>query len=343
MSYQVTLLPGGQQFTAEDDQTLLEAALQAGLLLPYSCRDGACGVCRTRLLDGDVRLDPYSPQALDTAQQAAGMTLTCRAHACSDIRLEVPHVSRADDIPVKKLPGRVQSMDLLAPDIMRLNLRLPATEPFQFRAGQYIDFLISGNRRRSFSIANAPGTGSELELHIRKVPGGEFTTHVFEGMKPREILRFEGPLGSFYLRSGSQSPVILLAGGTGFAPIKGIVEEAIAKGSQRPMTLYWGAHNRAGLYLNDLAQSWEQQLPGFRYVPVLSAAPAADAWQGRTGLVHEAVMADHPDLSGHEVYACGSPAMVDAAQRDFSQRCALPESAFFADSFTFSADTTPQT
>lgn len=177
-----------------------------------------------------------------------------------------------------------------------------------------------------------------MELHVRQVPGGAFTEHVFNGMKERDILRFEGPLGSFGLHEDSQAPIVLLAGGTGFAPIKSIVEHAIHTGLTRPMTLYWGSRNRAGLYMDELARSWEQYLPGFRYVPVLSEAGAADDWHGRTGLVHRAVVEDLPDLSAHEVYACGSPAMIDAARSELTAQCGLPQDAFFADAFTFATD-----
>src|SRR5690606_25999875 len=170
--------------------------------------------------------------------------------------------------------------------------------------------------------------GEHLELHIRRIDGGSFTGHVFTTMKLRDILRFEGPLGSFALGEGN-APVVLIAGGTGFAPIKSMVEDLIASGGQRSLTLYWGARSRAGLYMDEVARSWEQTLPGFRYVPVLSDAGAADGWAGRTGLVHHAVMADLPDLSGHEVYACGAPAMIDAARADLIARCGLPSNAFF--------------
>jgi CDP-4-dehydro-6-deoxyglucose reductase len=224
--------------------------------------------------------------------------------------------------------------------VIVLELKLPASEKFQFIAGQYIDILLADGKRRSFSIANAPTSADHLELHIRRVPGGQFTTHVFEKLKEKDILRFEGPLGGFRLHD-SPKPAILLAGGTGFAPIKSIVENAIATGQTRPMTLYWGSRDLAGLYQLDVARSWEARLPGFRCIPVLSDASPADNWSGRQGLAHAALMADLPDLSGHEVYACGSPAMIDAARADLTGRCQLPADAFFADAFSFSTDPTP--
>lgn len=337
MSFQISLEPGGQQFPADTDQTILEAALAAGLVLPYGCRDGACGACKGKVIRGEVTL-AGSATALSDADRAAGMTLFCSAHARSDLVLEARNVSRAGDIPIKKLPCRVQRLTRAAPDVMVIELKLPASEPFRFRAGQYVDFLLADGRRRSFSIANAPHREDAMELHVRLVPGGEFTEHVFNAMKERDILRFEGPLGSFGLHEESQAPIVLLAGGTGFAPIKSIVEHAIQSGIARPMTLYWGSRSRAGLYMDELARSWEKILPGFRYVPVLSEAGAEDDWHGRTGLVHRAVIEDLPDLSAHEVYACGSPAMIDAARSELTAQCGLPKEAFFADAFTFATD-----
>ena len=336
MPFKISLQPGGQQFSAETDQSILEAALKAGFVVPYGCRDGACGACKAHINAGEIDQGTISAGALSAAERAEGMALLCKAHALSDLSITVRGLSRAGDLPVKKLPCRVQSLEFPAPDVAVLQVKLPASEPFRFRAGQYIDFLLDGGRRRSFSIANAPGDGEHLELHIRCIDGGSFTSHVFTTMKPRDILRFEGPLGSFALGDGD-APVVLIAGGTGFAPIKSMVEDLIACGRQRSLTLYWGARSRAGLYMDEIARSWEQVLPGFRYIPVLSDATVADGWEGRAGLVHHAVMADLADLSGHEVYACGAPAMIDAARTDLVVRCGLPPSAFFADAFTFAS------
>jgi len=336
MPHSVQIQPGGQSFELPDHTTILQGALDAGFILPYGCRDGACGSCKGRVLAGEVDHGKASLTALTEAERATGMALFCCATARSDLTLECHQVSSASDLPVKKLPCRVQRLERVAEDVMLVEVKLPATEQFQFRAGQYIDFLLQGNRRRSFSIANAPQDATHLELHVRRVPDGEFTGHVFETMKEKDILRFEGPLGSFYLREASDRPIILLAGGTGFAPIKGLVEYALKVGIDRPMSLYWGSRNKAGLYMDQLARDWQKALPGFRYVPVLSD----EGWAGRTGLVHQAVMDDHPDLSGHQVYACGAPAMIDAARRDFG-RCGLPDDQFFADAFTYASDPAP--
>ena len=337
-AFTVTTEPGAQSFSARATQTVLEAALDAGLLLPYGCRDGACGACKAHILAGDIDQGAVSDTALTSQERADGMALLCKAVAHSDLRIGVRTLGQVGDYPSKKLPCRVMSLDRVASDIMLMRVKLPATGPFRFRAGQYIDFLLDGNRRRSFSIANPPGISDHLELHIRRIDGGAFTERVFETLKARDILRFEGPLGAFSLDIESDAPILLVAGGTGFAPIKSLVEDLLERGTRRPIRLYWGARSREGLYMDNLARSWSAQLDDFHYIPVLSQATPDDAWDGRTGLVHEAVMADHPDLSQWEVYACGAPAMVEAAQRDFVARCALPASAFHADAFTFSHD-----
>jgi CDP-4-dehydro-6-deoxyglucose reductase, E3 len=336
MSFKISLQPGGQQFDAEADQTILDAALAAGLLLPHSCRDGACGACKGAVISGSVDYGRFSAGALTDAERADGQALFCRATPRSDLVLEARNVTRAGDIPIKKLPCRVQKLARVAEDVMLLEVKLPASEAFQFRAGQYVDFLLADGRRRSFSIANAPHVAGHLELHVRRIPGGQFTTHVFETMKERDILRFEGPLGSFFLDEDSPRPIVLLAGGTGFAPIKSIVEHALHRGLDRPMTMYWGARDPAGLYMDSLVREWEKSLAGFRYIPVVSDMQNGNDWAGRHGLVHQAVMEDLPDLSAYDVYACGAPAMIEAARADFIGRCGLPEDAFHADSFTYS-------
>ena len=336
MSHRISLQPGNHTFEADDDQTVLEAALAAGLLLPHGCRDGACGACKGRVLEGEVEHAEHASGALSEAERAEGLALFCCAKPRGDLVVQARSVTRAGDIQVKKLPCRVQKLERLAEDVMRIELKLPASENFAFRAGQYIDILLADGQRRSFSIANAPHDAGHLELHVRRIDGGRFTGHVFETMIEKEILRFEGPLGSFFLREDSTRPIVMVAGGTGFAPIKGIVEHAIRLGLQRPITLYWGARRRDGLYLDALARSWEAALPGLRYVPVLSDEP----WEGRVGLVHEAVLEDFADLSAHEVYACGAPAMIDAARARFCTDRGLPEDAFFADAFTFAQPST---
>jgi CDP-4-dehydro-6-deoxyglucose reductase len=335
MSFQITVQPSGRQFSAAGDETILDAALRQGLTLPYGCKDGACGSCKGKVLSGVV--DHGKAQALDDDERAAGQALFCCARAQSDLVIESRQITAAGDIPVKTLPARIEKLERLAPDVIALHLKLPASERLQFLAGQYIDILMKDGRKRSFSLANAPHDDALLQLHIRHVPGGAFTDALFSTMKVKDILRFNGPHGSFFLREDSDKPMILLAGGTGFAPIKAIVEHALAEGCRREMVVYWGARARADLYLDDLPRAWVAAHSNIRYVPVLSEPAAGDAWSGRTGLVHQAVMADFPDLSGHQVYACGAPGLIEAARRDFAGSCRLPGEEFFADAFTYAA------
>jgi len=255
--------------------------------------------------------------------------------------IEAREVRKAGDIQVRKLPARVQKLERAGSDAMILFLKLPANERLMFLPGQYIDILLKDGTRRSFSMANAPHDDEFVQLHVRHVPGGSFTDHVFKSMKERDILRFEGPFGTFFLREESAKPIVFVASGTGFAPIKAVIEAAFKKGVSRPMTLDWGARRPKDLYLNGLAERWVAEHPGFKYVPVISDGLPEDNWRGRTGFVHRAVMEDQPDLSWHQVYACGVPIMVDSARRDFARKCRLPENEFFADSFTTAADKAP--
>jgi len=255
----------------------------------------------------------------------------------------VREVRRAGDIQIKRLPCRVESITKAAPDVAIVRLKLPSTERMQYLAGQYIDFLLKDGHRRSFSIATPPHADELLELHIRHVPGGFFTEQLFNTYKGREILRLEGPLGAFYLREESDKPIIFVAGGTGFAPIKAIIEHALYGNVDRPMVLYWGARAKRDLYLPDLPGTWQQASRNFTYIPVLSDPLPEDHWPGRTGFVHQAVLDDFRDLSGYQVYACGGPGMIDAARRDFVGLRNLPADEFFADSFTYAAEAEART
>jgi CDP-4-dehydro-6-deoxyglucose reductase len=337
MSHQISVTPSGHNFVAESDETILEAALRQGLTMPYGCRDGACGACKGKVLSGTVDHGKSQAHALSDAEKADGITLFCCAKAQSDLKLECKQVGAATDIPVKTLPSRIEKMERLAPDVIDMHLRLPANERLQFLAGQYIDILLKNGKKRSFSLANAPHDDALLQLHIRHVPGGLFTDQVFSTMKVRDILRFNGPHGSFYLREDSKKPMIFLAGGTGFAPIKALVEHAIAENCTRPIHIYWGAKARVDLYMPDLPEQWAAAHANIEFVPVLAEPAADDAWTGRTGLVHQSVTVDHQNLSDFQVYACGSPGMIDAAKRDFLA-AGLPEEEFFADAFTFSTN-----
>lgn len=336
MTSKIRIEPSGHEFHAEPGETVLDAALRAGLNLPYGCRSGACGACKGKLLAGSVHYGDNQPTALTPEERAAGLALFCQAIPEGDLTIEIKEVGAARDIPVKTMPARVARMERLADDVMRLCLKLPDAQRLQFLAGQYIDILLKDGSRRSFSIANAPHDDEFIELHVRHVPGGRFTHHVFTGMKEKEILRIEGPLGSFYLREDSRRPIILMGGGTGFAPLKGMIEHAFHIGLGWPMHLFWGVRARCDLYLHELALGWAERHPDFRYTPVLSDPQPEDRWQGETGFVHEAVLRAYPDLSGHQVYMSGPPAMIDAARKAFLAH-GLPEEHLFYDSFEFAA------
>ncbi|OGB22200.1 MAG: CDP-6-deoxy-delta-3,4-glucoseen reductase [Burkholderiales bacterium RIFCSPLOWO2_02_FULL_57_36] len=338
MTFQVTVQPSGRQFTCDDGETVLAAAIRAGVGLPYGCKNGACGTCKGKLISGEVTHNAHQEKALPVAEEKNGYSLFCSAIPHSDIVIEAREVLGAGEFPIKKMPTRVARLDKVTDDVMIVTLQLPATEKFQYRAGQYIEFLLKDGKRRSYSMANAPHEAAQISLHIRHMPGGIFTDHVFNTMKERDILRFEGPLGTFFLREDSDKPMVLLASGTGFAPIKAIVEHAMHEKIQRPMVLYWGGRRPKDLYMHALCEEWARTLPNFRYVPVISEAKPEDNWNGRTGFVHRAVIDDLPDLSGHQVYACGTPIMVDSAKKDFVALCNLPEEEFYADSFTSEAD-----
>lgn len=341
MTFTITVEPSGRTFTAEPAEAMLAAGIRQGIGLPYGCKDGACGSCKCRLVSGMVVHGPHQSKALSAEEEAAGFVLTCCGVAQSDVVLESRQVTEVGAFPIKKMPVRVNTLERASSDVMVLNLQLPASDAFQYRAGQYVEFLLRDGDRRSYSMANAPHTQAEqprMELHVRHMPGGKFTDHVFGGMKEKEILRVEGPFGSFYLREESDKPMILLASGTGFAPIKAIIEHMQFKNIQRPAVLYWGGRRPADLYQAAWIEARLTEMPNLRYVPVVSDALPEDGWNGRTGFVHKAVLEDFPDLSGHQVYACGAPIVVESARTDYSVLAGLPADEFFADSFTSAAD-----
>ena len=332
MPHQITIKPSNHVFAVNDGETILEGALREGFVIAYGCRNGACGTCKGRVLDGTVDYGKYQEHALPDIEKKLGMALFCQARPLTDLAIECREIGAVKDIQIRTLPCRVQKMERIAADVMMLYLKLPANERLQFLAGQYIDILMKDGGRRSLSMANPPHDDTLLQLHLRHY-GGPFSNYVFNRMKEKEILRFEGPLGTFFLREDSNKPIILLASGTGFAPIKAIIEHMLHKGIKRPTTLFWGGRVRADLYMNELGEKWQRE-DGIHYVPVLSEARPDDNWRGRTGFVHRAVMKDFPDLSGHQVYTCGAPVMVEAAHEDFTARCKLPDEEFFSDSFT---------
>jgi CDP-4-dehydro-6-deoxyglucose reductase len=336
--FSVLVQPSGRAFSVEASETLLAGGIRQGVGLPYGCKDGACGSCKCKKISGTVVHGNHQDKALSAAEEAAGMVLTCCATATSDLVLESRQVSLEGALPVRKMPARISSLVHKSPDVIQLQLQLPASESFQYRAGQYLDVLLRDGARRSYSMANAPHTGPTLELHIRHMPGGRFTDLVFGSMKERDIVRIEGPMGSFFLREDSDKPVVLLASGTGFAPIKALIEHMQERQISRPATLFWGGRRPHDLYMDAWVRAQCAVMPNLSYVPVVSDALPEDKWQGRTGFVHQAVLEDMPDLSGYQVYACGAPVVVESAQRDFSDLAGLDEDEFFADAFTSEAD-----
>lgn len=337
MPFQITIQPSGHTFTPEADETILEAALRQGFTLPYGCRNGACGSCKGKVIAGQVDYGDHQPNTLTDEEKAQGLALFCCATPLSDLTIECREVGAAKDIQIKTIPCRVQKLEKISQDVALLSLKLPASERMQFLAGQYIDILLKDGKRRSFSLANAPHDDETLQLHIRHVPGGTFSEYVFSQMQEKAILRFEGPLGTFFLREDSDKPVVFLATGTGFAPIKSIVEHALHSGTQRPLTLYWGARHLSDIYMYDLPLQWQQQHAHFKFVPVLSQPGTEDHWTGRIGHVQDCVLEDFADVSGVQVYACGSPSMVEDAHKKLVA-AGLPDEEFYSDAFTFARD-----
>lgn len=334
MSFTINLQPGSLSFAAGENETVLNAALGNGITLPYGCRNGACGSCKGRVLKGEFDYTDNPLAGISAEETHNGYALFCQAQPRSDMVIEARLVEHMHEIPVRKLPCRVAKIDRLNHDVIRLYLELPSTERLQFMAGQYIDILMQGGKRRSFSLANAPHDDDYLELHVRHYAGGLFSELAFSSLKEKSLLRFEGPLGTFFLREDSNRPIIMVAGGTGFAPVKSIIEHALQTDLGNTVYLYWGVRARCDLYLHELALEWSSGNSEFHYVPVLSEPQSGDQWRGRTGLVHETVLDDFTDLSGFDVYACGPPPMVHAARDAFLER-GLPEDRLFSDSFEF--------
>ena len=335
MSFNVTVQPSGRSFSVNPEEALLAAAIRQGVGLPYGCKDGACGSCKCKKLEGSVTHGAHQLKALSPDEEAHGFILTCCGVPHSDVVIESRQVTDETGFPVKKMPSRVSSMVRASHDVMLVRLQLPANDVFKYHAGQYVEFLLKSGDRRAYSMGNAPHLQADtpgIELHIRHMPGGKFTEHVFGPMKEKEILRIEGPYGSFFLREDSSKPMVLLASGTGFAPIKALIEHMQFKGITRPAVLYWGGRRPADLYMNDWVLAKLAEMPQLRYVPVVSDALPEDGWSGRSGFVHRAVLEDFPDLSGHQVYACGAPIVIESAQAAYTL-AGLPADEFYADSF----------
>lgn len=331
MTFHIRLQNSERAFTAQAGETVLEAALRAGMVLPYGCRNGSCGTCKGRLISGTVHYREASLGGITPDEQNAGFALYCKALPRSDLVITARSVESGFP-PIRRLPCRVAALEKCSDSILRLFLKLPATERLDFRPGQHIDVLLAHGERRSYSLANAPHLQEHIELHVRHYPGGHFSEYAFSGMKEKSLLRIEGPLGTFTLREGTARPIIMVAGGTGFAPIKSIIEYMLHRQIERKVILYWGARRQEDLYLHDLARQWADDHAYIRYIPVLSDQKSGTGRAQRTGLVHEAVLEDFSDLDGYEVYTCGPPPMVHAV-RDTFVRYGLSPELIYSDSF----------
>lgn len=336
MSYQVTIQSSGHSFNVESSESVLDAALRQGIILPYGCRNGQCGSCMGEVLSGSVDYHGGLPDALDADDVMHNKALFCQARANSDLTINIREVDAARDIEVKTLPCRVNRLEHLAHDVVRIYLKIPEAERMQFLAGQYIDVLLKDHAPRAFSIANAPHDDDFIELHIRIVSGGYFSVQVLNQMQEKAMLRIRGPLGTFFLREDSARPAILIGGGTGFAPLKGMLEHAFYTAVNKPLHLFWGVRAKRDLYLNELPEQWQQSHENFHYTAVLSEPVAGDDWQGETGFVTDSVIKHYPDLSAYDVYMSGPPVMVEAGHQLFLKH-GLDENRFFSDAFEYAA------
>ena len=331
----LAIRPDNRIVPARPGETVLEAALREDIRMPYDCRNGGCGQCKCTVLYGEVDPGPYQPAVLTDEERRAGKVLACIALPLTDLEIEYVPVALPGGIAPKVWQATVASLAKAADDVMIVHLALAGDEPIHFYAGQYINILLPDGAKRSFSFATAPGAGRTIELQVRRIAGGRYTTHVFEAMRVGDPVTFEGPLGSFFLREDASKPIVFVAGATGFAPVKSMVEHAFATGLRRKMVLYWGTRTLADMYARELCERWAREHPSFTFVPVLSEPRPEDHWTGRTGLVHEAILADFPTLAGHQVYACGSVAMVEAAHPAFRARGMDPNDCF-SDAFRLS-------
>ena len=335
MTFTVTNQRNQSEFDVAPGETILEGALRNNLIFPYGCRNGACGACKCKLIDGSVDYGQFESYALTEEEISSGQMLICQATPKENVVIDVEQIMAGQSIRIKTMPCRVAKLERVASDVMVLNLQLPNTQTFDYIPGQYLDIIMKDGQRRSFSIANLPEQSKQegLELHVRLVQDGEFTPRVFESMRERDLLKFEGPFGTYFMQSEPGTPIIMIAGGTGFAPIKALIEQTLAANPDFSIHLFWGARDQQDLYLNDLPENWQSEYSNFSYTPVLSESKD-DSWQGENGWVHEAVIRQYPDFTNYHVYASGPPVMIDAIRTEFGKRN-LSTDRFFFDSFEY--------
>lgn len=340
--FEISMAGSKKTFMVRAGESILTAALRQGVMLPYSCKNGTCGSCKGKVLSGEVHYPFHPPLALERSEIAAGMALMCQAEPLEDLVVKVREIEAVRDIQVRMLPARVIEKTILTEDVVRIRLKLPKAQRLQFLAGQYVDVLLAGGKRRAFSIASCPSLEDEIELHIRHVEGGDFTGYVFDDLQERDILRFEGPLGNFFIRNDkTERPLIMMGGGTGFAPLKSMIENLLEQDDRREIHLYWGTRISKELYLDELPTQWAREHSHIHYRRAISEPDAAHAapqlGDEFTGFVHQAVIDDFPDLAGFDVYMSGPPAMIDAAKHTFFDH-GVEERRLFYDSFEFGLD-----
>jgi len=336
--FQVKNSSSGAIFTVNEGESVLNAALRQGVMLPYSCKNGTCGSCKGQLESGEVHYPFHPPLALSREEIGEGKALLCQAEPTGDLVIRAREIEAVRDIHVRKMPARVTEKTLLAPDVMRIKIKLPNAQRLQFLAGQYLEILLDEGKRRAFSIASSPQSEDEIELHIRHVDGGGFTGWVFDELKERDILRLEAPLGTFFIRNDKlERPMILMGGGTGIAPLKSMLEDLLENQDTRPLHLFWGARSRADLYMHAQAQKWAEQNRHIQYSSALLEAEDAKTSGSFNGFVHQAVLQQYPDVSGFDIYMSGPPAMIDTSRSAFLEHGAEKQRIFF-DSFEFGLD-----
>ncbi|MCK4706977.1 MAG: 2Fe-2S iron-sulfur cluster binding domain-containing protein [Gammaproteobacteria bacterium] len=335
MSFLITLADEDVQFHCEANQTVLDAALQQGVTISYGCKNGLCGSCKGSLIAGEITYPDGQPDGISAAEISSNEALFCKATPLTDLSIKVKVIQQQPNIEVKKLPAKVKEIEHLSEDVIQMILQLPAIEPFEFKAGQWIYFVLKDGRKRAFSIANSPNDKNELELQIRHAFGGVFTDFVFNNLKAGALLQIEGPHGTFFYQQDN-CPILLVAGGTGFAPIKGILEEMLEQQPKQSIHLFWGLRTKKDLYLQDLIKNWTEKF-NISYTPVLSEPEKGSDWEGKTGYVHQAVLEEYPQLSEYAVYMAGPPQMIQSCQDSFVQ-AGLDSNKLYFDSFDYSTD-----
>jgi NAD(P)H-flavin reductase/ferredoxin len=333
MNYKIRIQGAdGPSFEARQGQSLLDAAAEHGIELPYSCRKGVCGNCRGRVLEGQL-IPGTEGGGHETGIQAPDEHLFCRAQAASDL-LIAPREWRPVEIGARKIHTvRVFRNELVASDVSKLTLRLANGVRAKFAAGQYLQVVLPDGQRRAFSMANAPHDNDHVQLHIRHMSNGGFTATVVPELKKGDTLQVELPHGDFCLRAASARPLLFIAGGTGFAPIKSMIDSLLKTRSARPITLFWGARNPLGIYATEVIAKWQKLRPDLRFEPVISDPIEASAWPGCRGLVHETILESFASVKDYDVYACGAPIMVQATRHSLQTLRGLPAEQFFSDSF----------